>query len=130
MIAVNSEDFYYSCYSNLSPCFSGLGYCRNSNLLMLVLLILRVLFKTVAGAVVNSNRIALDSPSWITSVCIISRGIPVIWIKSRCIILLAMLMVPVKQVTETTIQERFIVCFICCVLRKACIIYPLGIEGF
>ena len=26
--------FYYSCYSNLSPCFSGLGYCRNSNLLM------------------------------------------------------------------------------------------------
>ena len=34
MIAVNSEDFYYSCYSNLSPCFSGLGYCRNSSLLM------------------------------------------------------------------------------------------------
>ena len=48
MIAVNSEDFYYSCYSNLSPCFSGLGYCRNSNLL--VLLIMRILFKTVAGA--------------------------------------------------------------------------------
>ena len=50
MIAVNSEDFYYSCYSNLSPCFSGLGYCRNSNLLMLVLWILRLLFKTVAGS--------------------------------------------------------------------------------
>ena len=34
MIAVNSENFYYSCYSNLSPCFFGLGYCRNSNLLI------------------------------------------------------------------------------------------------
>ena len=65
-----------------------------------------------------------------TSICIITRGIPFIRIKSRRIIIMAVLMVPVKQITKPTIKERFIVCFLSCVLRKACIINPLGIEGF
>ena len=43
----SDDDCYCSCYSDLSSCFSGLGYCRNSNLLMLVL---RILFNSVAGA--------------------------------------------------------------------------------
>ena len=46
----SGDDCYCCCYSDLSPCFSGLGYCRNSNLLMLVLLIMRILFNSVAGA--------------------------------------------------------------------------------
>ena len=45
--------------------------------------------------ILNSNRIA--------SICIISRGIPFVRIKSRRIIIMAVLMVPVKQITKPTI---------------------------
>ena len=43
---------------------------------------------------------------------------------------MAVLMVPVKQITKPAIEERFIVCFFGPVLRKTCIINPLSIEGF
>ena len=43
---------------------------------------------------------------------------------------MAVLMVPVKQITKPAIQEGFIVCFFGCVLREACETNPPGIEGF
>ena len=64
------------------------------------------------------------------SISIISRGIPFIRIEIRKIIIMPVLMVLVIQITKPTIHERFIVCFFGRVLRKACIINPLGIEGF
>ena len=132
MIAVNSEGFYYSCYSNLSPCFFGLGYCRNSNLLM-------------AGTVDNADTVQNSSWCWFwivtvsvgpnedpsgESVCIISRGISIIRIKGWRVIIMAVLMVSIKQIAKPTIQEGFIVCLLCCEFRKACEINPLGVEGF
>ena len=51
MIAVNSDDFHYLSYSNLSPCFSELGYCRNSNLLM-------------AGTVDNTDTVQNSGWCW------------------------------------------------------------------
>ena len=33
---------------------------------------------------------------------------------------MAVLMVPIKQITKSAIQERFVICLFDCVLRKAC----------
>ena len=41
-----------------------------------------------------------------------------------------MLMVPVKQIAEPTIEERFIVCFLNRVLGRINVVKPLGSEGF
>ena len=64
------------------------------------------------------------------SICIIARGVSFIWVEPWRIIVGIMLMVPVKQITKPTIEERFIVCFLLCVLRRIKTYKSFCIESF
>ena len=66
----------------------------------------------------------------IVSVCIISRGIPIIWVEMRRIIIKLVVMVPVILITKPAIHQGFIMGILGPELRKACVFDPLGIEGF
>ena len=88
-MTVNSKNFYYSCYSNLSPCFSGLGYCRNSNLLDIVGISGWCWFWIVSGYAL----VSIMSIWWIR----IPWGIIVAFV----------LVISGVGIAESTVEERF-----------------------